>query len=186
MFGHWIVQADLPQNILPPHDSSDRGCVAGLTVDVNHWSSNISPWRDEVIRSFMSCTCTDPLARLLSLFETMQKHLQYKPVRERRSCSRPPYENKTIRRLSSEMICLQSLRFALGQAVRDGQPISALQSGDALTPETSRCLSELQILDPSLVLTDSSVEMMKQLRLAIQNLIAQKQASKTLEKRLMV
>ena len=131
----------------------------------------------------MSCSCTDPLARLLSLSETMQKHLQHRPVRERRSCSRPPYENKTIRRLSSEIICLQS---PLGQAVRDGQPISVLQSGGALTPESSRCISELQILDPSLVLTDSSPEMMKQLRLAIQTLIAQKQACKTLEKRLMV
>ena len=79
----------------------------------------------------------------------------------------PPYENKTIRRLSSEIICLQSLRFVLGQAVRDGQPISVLQSGGEQSPETSRCLSELQILDPSLVLTDSSLEMMKQLRLAI-------------------
>ena len=107
-------------------------------------------------------------------------------VRERRSCSCPPYETKTIRGLSSEIICLQSLRFALGQAVRDGQPISVLQSGGAPTPESSKCISELQLLDPSLVLTDSSQEMMKQLCLAIQNLIAQKQVSKTFEKRLMI
>ena len=100
VFDHWIVQADLPQNILPPHDSSDRGHVAGLTVDLDHWRSNISPWREEVIRSFKSCPSTDPLARLLSLSETLQKHLQHRTLHERRSYSRPPYEKKTIRRLS--------------------------------------------------------------------------------------
>ena len=49
-----------------------------------------------------------------------------------------------------------------------------------------KCISELQALDSSLVFTDSSSEMMKKLRLAIQNLIAQKQVSKTLERRLMI
>ena len=107
-------------------------------------------------------------------------------MQERRSCSRPPYENKRIRCLSSKILCLQSLRFELGQAVRNGEPISALQSAKTLTPETSRCLSELQILDPSLVLTDSSLEMLKQLHSAIQNLImATKQVSRSLEERLM-
>ena len=71
----------------------------------------------------------------------------------------PAVREQTIWRLSSENICLHSLYFALYQAVRNGKPVSFLQSKATLPQETSQCQLELQILDLSLVLTDFSLEM---------------------------
>ena len=42
VFDHWVVQAYLPQNILPPHNPEDRGRIAGAVVDMDHWRSNVT------------------------------------------------------------------------------------------------------------------------------------------------
>ena len=51
---------------------------------------------------------------------------------------------------------------------------------------THKCLLELQALDTSLVFTDPTPDMCKRLHTSIQSLIANKQVSRNLERRLMV
>ena len=183
---HWVMQASLPQNILPPHNSEALGPISGAVVDMDCLRCNVTSWRDMVVQSAALCTSHDPLTRLISLADNMKLHLRYEQVPEKRLCSCPPYENQTVRQLSSEIVCLQSLRFAIGRAARNEKPTCFLHSLAASPKGTQKCLLELKALEPSLAFTDPSREMLKHLHTTIQSLIANKQVSRNLERRLMV
>lgn len=159
-----------------------KQCIAGVVVDMDRRRSNDTSWRDMAVQSAASCPSQDPLTRLISLADTMQLHLKYEQVPEKRACSRPPYDNQTARRFSSDIVCLETLRFALGQAVRKEEPASFLDSLAASPQGTQKCLLELKALDRSLVFTDPSPEMLKRLHTTIQSLIANNQVSRYLER----
>ena len=113
----------------------------------------------------------------------MHKHLPFKTLPRREAMARRPYENKTVRRLSADITCLQSIRLLIGKAKREGSP-SPFRI-DGLPADVSRCLGELRSIDQGIDLSDLSHHMIGRLFSTIQDLLAKKQFSRSFEKRLM-
>ena len=88
-----------------------------------------------------------------------------------------------MRTLAAEILCLQSMRFKIGQAQRDGDDIPFLPPSTATPPDVVASLKELQELNCALIFPDNSRMMIGKLFDTIQELIARKQFSRNFEKK---
>ena len=167
VYDHWILDARIPAGLLPPHLPSARlGREARKVVDMERWRATLDEWKKSVFQSIPSGVDLDPIENLVTLAEGMHKHLPFKTLPRREEMARRPYENKTVRRLSADISCLQSIRLLIGQAKREGSPSPF--RGDGLPADVSRCLEELRSIDQGIDFSDLLHHMIGRLFSAIQ------------------